>query len=426
MPLLSPFRALRYPLDRIDDLSCVIAPPYDVISPQQQERLYAASPHNVVRLILGKQAATDTDADNRYTRARRDFDAWQQAGILQRDATPAFYLIEHTFRDKSQWSDRGDTPSDPAGGEGVEGPRTRLGFIALLQFSDPIERAVYRHEATLAAPKVDRTKLLEAIPASLEPIFCIYPDAGRVIQATLERLSAAAPIAEATMGDERVRMWAITVPAELEAIRARLATVAVLIADGHHRFEVAYAHRHRYPALMAYFVSMDDPGLMIRPIHRLVRLKDATVLGALHRVCETEPAGDLASLARWLNNGASANTGARFGFYDGRGLYRAVVAQEPLVRWLMSPPVPLPVAQLDVSVLHGLVLPQLEVSQVTYHADIQEALQAVARGEAHGAWLLKGIPLAQVYALASQGFTLPPKSTYFYPKVPSGLTMHLL
>ena len=159
MPILEPFRALRYQPERVQGLSRVLAPPYDVISPAQQDALYHASPYNAVRLILGKQAPTDTDADSRYTRARRDFDAWRASGVLSQDAAPALYLIEHTFPQDGQ-------------------RRTRLGFLALLRFTDPIERAVYRHEATLAAPKVDRTKLLEAIPANLEPIFCVYPDAG--------------------------------------------------------------------------------------------------------------------------------------------------------------------------------------------------------------------------------------------------------
>ena len=231
-------------------------------------------------------------------------------------------------------------------------------------------------------------------------------------------------------------MWAVTDATELEAIGRALASVAVLIADGHHRFEVAYANRQRYPGLMAYFVSMTDPALVVRPIHRVVRLKDAAAPEALRQMCRTEPAGDLEGLASWLGNGASGEAG-RFGFYDGRGLYRAAVAQEPLARWLMRPPVPLPLAQLDVSILHGLILPQLgitathgqttgEAAQVTYVADAREALAAVDRGQGSAAWLLRGIPLAQVYALASQGIALPPKSTYFYPKVPSGLAMHLL
>ena len=407
MPTLNPFRAVRYQPDRVGNVSRVIAPPYDVISSAEQERLYAASPHNVVRVILGLQAATDTEADNRYTRARRDFDAWRQAGILQQDATPAFYLIEQAFRQEGQ-------------------PRTRLGFMALLQLTDPIERAVYRHEATLAAPKADRTKLLEAVPANLEPIFCIYPDAGRAIQARLEGWRAAAPLLEATIHEERVRMWAIEVPEELEAIRARLADVPVLIADGHHRFEVAYANRRRSPALMAYFASMEDPALVVRPIHRAVRLARPADAQAIRQVCDTAPVGDVPSLVRWLGDGTrEAAACVRFGYYDGQTLYQASVNPERLARWLMRPTVPLPLAQLDVSVLHGLVLPQLEATQVTYLADIQEALTAVEQGEATAAWFLKPIPLAQVYALASQGFVLPPKSTYFHPKVPSGLTFHV-
>lgn len=433
MPIIEPFRALRYQPERVGGLSRVLAPPYDVLSPSQQEQLYQASPHNVVRLTLGTQAATDTERDNRYTRARRDFDAWRASGVLAQDAAPALYLIEHTFPEGGEWRPQGDIPS------AVEGRRTRLGFLALLRFTDSIERAVHRHEATLAAPKADRTKLLEAIPANLEPIFCVYPDEGRAVQTRLEGARTTAPVAEAALGDETVRMWMLGDPQDVAAIQRALEGVAVLIADGHHRFEVADANKHRYPALMAYFASMDDPGLVVRPIHRVVRVTDRSTLDALRQVCDTEPAADAASVVRWLGNGAAGGPQARFGLYDGRAFYNASVGHERLARWLMHPPVPLPLAQLDVSILHGLIFPQLgisathgqaagsaEAAQVTYLADVEEALQAVQRGEASVAWLLRGIPLPHVYALAAQGFLLPPKSTYFYPKVPSGLAMHLL
>jgi len=280
MAAIRPFGALRYTPDVVGDLSRVIAPPYDVISEDEQERLYQASPYNIVRLTLGKQCSQDTEADNRYTRAQRDFEAWCQQGILQRDPQPALYLLEHTFVQDGQ-------------------RRTRLGFLALLDFTDPIERAVYRHEATLAAPKTDRTKLLESVPANLEPIFCVYPDEGGALQARLQQLCARPPLADASLDEEQVRMWAVADPQDVAAIQRALASVAVLIADGHHRFEVALAHRDRYPAVMSYFVSMEDPAL-----------------------------------------------------------------------------------------------------------------------------LLRGLPLRQVYAMASTGQMLPPKSTYFYPKVPSGLVIH--
>jgi len=409
MVAIRPFCALRYNPERIPELSQVIAPPYDVISPEEQDRLYRRSPYNVVRLILGKQQPADTDADNRYSRARQEFDGWRRDAILRQDPRPAVYLVEQTFEADGR-------------------TQIRLGFIALLAFEAATEGRVFRHEATLAAPKADRTKLLEAVPACLEPIFCVVPDEGGAIQAMLRRWTQAAPTVQTIWEKHPLRLWAVTEPRAIEQLTERVASAAVLIADGHHRFEVAYAHRDRYPALMSYFASMADPALVVRPIHRLVTGPAASV-ESLRGWCRVEPAGDLAGLIAWLQQApeGTAGTTIRFGYYDGTGFFQITVSPEHVAQWLMAPPVPLAVATLDVSVLHGLLLPRLGVNGagIRYVADAAHAIAAVGHGEAGAAWLLRGLPLAQVYALACRGMALPPKSTYFIPKVPSGLTLHL-
>ena len=423
MAAIRPFCALRYNAEHVPDLSAVIAPPYDVINAQQQEQLYQASPYNVVRLILGKHYPADTAEDNRYVRARRDFLAWQEHRILQRDPKPAIYLIEHLFADE--------------GGQ----RRSRLGFIALLQLEEPAEKAVFRHEATLSGPKEDRTKLLQEVPANLEPIFCVYPDPQGAIQSLLRRTAdAAKPAAPATINGETVQVWPITDLAVIDRLAAHLAPSVVLIADGHHRFEVAYANRKRYGVLMSYFVSMAETSLGVRPIHRVVQAETADPR-ALGELCRLEPVKDTAAVLRWLKEegGQEGATAGRFGYCDGRALYAATLRPERFAQWMMQPTVPFALAALDVSLLHGLILPRLGVnslhgtasagaddSGVQYLASASEAVEASAAGQGHSAWLLRGIPLPQVYALASQGFTLPPKSTYFYPKVPSGVTINLL
>ncbi|MBI4342041.1 MAG: DUF1015 domain-containing protein [Candidatus Omnitrophica bacterium] len=410
MTAIRPFAALRYNPELVPDLSRVIAPPYDVIGPDEQEQLYQRSPHNIVRLTLGRQSPADSERDNRYTRAGRDFTEWNAQAILRRDAAPALYLVEHVF------ADGGAT-------------RTRLGFIAVIEFDSAAEPSVYRHEATLAAPKADRTKLLEAVPANLEPIFCVYPDAGGAIQARLRRAAAASPTAQTAMNGDSVRLWALTDPERVGAVTRAVSSVPLLIADGHHRFEVAYANRQRYPRLMSYFVSMAEPSLVVRPIHRIVASPGGPSVEALRRLCTIEPARDLASLLEWLAASRAGGTEeGRFGYYDGRTLHRVAVSPETLARWLMAPAVPLPLAKLDVSLLHSLVLPALgtDPSDIRYTADAPEAMQAVDRKEGGAVWLLRGIPLTQVHALAVQGFSLPPKSTYFYPKVPSGLVINPL
>jgi len=406
MVAIHPFRALRYNLEAVGDLNRVLAPPYDVIDPDEQEHLYATSPYNIVRLILGKPYPNDTSEDNRYTRAQRDFTAWREGHILSQDQTAALYLVEHTFADGGQ-------------------RRVRLGFVALLELVDPIERAVYRHEATLAAPKEDRTKLLQALPANLEPIFCIYPDERGTIQTILAAYAQGhPPTAQATLNDDVIRLWAVTDQSLPHSITQSLSSVAVLIADGHHRFEVAYANRARYGAVMSYFVSMEDPGLLVRPIHRVIHHPNGPDRRGLDALGRCERVDELSTLMRWLDD---SDAEGRFGYYDGQAFYRLTLDPERLARWLMAPPVPLPLAMLDVSVLHGLILPSLNVNgAVHYTADALRALHMVDGGKGYSAWLLRGLSLQQVYALASQGFTLPPKSTYFYPKVPSGLAINPL
>ena len=407
MPGVRPFRALRYNPSLVGDLSRVIAPPYDVIGPQEQDWLYQASPHNVIRLILGKTSPEDTAQENRYSRAKYDFTAWRDQRVLEQDEELALYLIEQSF-------------AEPDGAR-----RARLGFIALMELG---EHSVYKHEATLAAPKQDRTRLFEAIPANLEPIFCVYPDEGAVVHRRLQDYAArTGPTVQATLGGDGITLWRVTDQALIQEVVRRLAPVTALIADGHHRFEVAYANRQRYGTLMTYFVSMEEPSLVVRPIHRMCKGLGRSATPALRDVCELTPVSALEGLLQWLA-GEAGREGGQFGYYDGYAFYRAIVRPERLQAWLNAPTVPAPLAALDVCLLHGLILPSISggsAPDCVYPADAAQAVQTADQGENRSVWLLRGIPLTQVYALAGQGLSLPPKSTYFYPKVPSGLTISL-
>lgn len=401
MVAIHPFYGLRYDPAQAGELSAVLAPPYDVIDSDEQERLYTCSAYNVVRLILGKQFPADTASDNRYTRTRRDFDAWKVSGVLAFDPQPAIYLIQQLF-------------------SGPHGPVSRLGFIALLGLDDNTRQQVFRHEMTLSAPKADRTRLLEAVPANLEPIFCVYPDAQASLQAQLTAITQGQPDGDAQLNEERVKMWVVRSPDLIKPIQQHLAKTAVLIADGHHRFEVGFANRVKFPAVMTYFASMRDPGLVVMPIHRLVSHASAMDWDKLAQVCEVKPQAEAACL-EWL--GKTPQPG-RFVVLSA-GQWRCVsVREERLARWLMSPTVDSAVASLDVSLLHGLILPFLGQADAAYHADFGKAAAFAREGANRSAWFLRGIPLEQVYAIAAAGITLSPKSTYFYPKVPSGLVIN--
>jgi uncharacterized protein (DUF1015 family) len=403
MVAIRSFRALRYDPAIAGELGRVIAPPYDVIDAQEQERLYRASPHNIVRLILGKQSPADTETDNRYTRACRDYNAWRAQGVLQRDAIPALYAVEHVF-------------TDPLGAR-----RSRLGVIAVLDVNGGVE-GVLKHERTLPGPKEDRTRLLEAVPANLEPIFCVYPDATGGMQRQLAAAAHRPPLAAATLGTEGVRLWAIQDPGLIAAFARHLASSPVLIADGHHRFEVGVANRDCCRGLMAYFVSMADPALVVHPIHRLLdRVPGTQALGS---VCEVEPVDNGPAALAWVL-GQPAQQGC-FGYCEGGTAYRVRVRPAAREQWVAGSGQPPELAQLDVSVLHGLVLPATGVAseQVRYTGNPSEVWAALRSGSAKASWLLREIPLPTIFTLAEAGHVMPPKSTYFYPKVPSGLTIH--
>lgn len=424
MVAIAPFRALRYNPERIGDLSAVVAPPYDVISPHEQDHLYQASPYNVVRLILGKQRAEDTESDNRYTRAKQTLEAWRAQKILIREPEPAVYLYEHAFR----WQ-----------GELFR----RLGFVALLEFEGSMSQQVFPHEATFGEPKADRARLLEAVGANLSPIFCVAADPHHQIADLLRQLSEGErPVVETRVpvrrpgqpeGDgshEAIRMWVVTEPALIAQLKREMASVSVLIADGHHRFEVAFSKRQRFGAVMTFFCCMEDPAVQVRPIHRVMRVaRDAREAwrSRLAALCTLKPVPTLDHLTQWL---ATPGEPGGFGYYQD-GQFSLATLQQPVVAdWLLRPSMPLAQAGLDVTILHEVVIPKLldpaprTNHLIRYTPDPSHAIAMADDEEGGCAWLLRGIPLQQVFALASHGLTMPQKSTYFYPKVLSGLWMN--
>ena len=363
----------------------------------------------MVRLVYGKQSPQDTDADNRYTRAKRDLEAWQRERILVQDAAPALYLYEHTFTFQ---------------GESFR----RLGVVALLELNDSTREQVLRHEATFSAPKADRTQLLQAVRANLSPVFCIAPDAGGRGLALTDRLSRELPpVASCALGEEAARVWAVTDPAAIQELQELIGSSPVLIADGHHRFEVAWAHRQMSGAVMTYFSWLGDPAVRVRPIHRVMVVPAEAQQGFASRLdacVKRYPCRSVEELFTRLDQ--SSEPGC-FGFY-GNGVFSLVRLREAVrSAWHQQRAVPPALADLDVVLLHRALVPRLVEDTAEhdrlfrYTPDPAEALAGIARGEGTCAWFVRPIPLKQVYELASNGLTLPQKTTYFYPKLLSGL-----
>ena len=398
MAVIAPLPALRYDRARVGDLRAVIAPPYDVISPAQQEALYARSPWNVVRLIL----ARDPDRAAASARTLRE---WVAGGVLRRDGSPALYRYAQTF-------------ALPDGAV-----RTREGVICRLRLEDFSSGIVRPHERTLPGPKKDRLAVMRATGAHLSPIFGLYAAPGTRLADVLG--PAAAPDVDVTEeGGERHRLWRITDAAAIARLQAALAPETIVIADGHHRYETALAYRDELGgagssgSVLAFLCSMDDPGLVVLPTHRLVRGPLSCPADAL-----VERLGERFAVAP-LPSAPRAGGEIDLLLPDRRLRLRAGPEAHAALAHL-----PAAVRGLDLSLLHGAILGPIlgvEVDALAFTHDDAEAAAAVERGEAAAAFCLNAPTLAAVRAVCMAGELMPEKSTYFYPKLASGLVFDLV
>ncbi len=444
MAEIAPFRALRYNPRLVPDLAEVVTPPYDVISPRAQERYYARHPRNMVRLILPKEAEPDSPGEDRYARAARAFAAWRGEGVLRRDPEPAVYLYELEFA---------------AGG----GRRLRRrGLLALMRLHPYEDRVVFPHEQTFARYRDDRLSLMRACPANLEPIFGIYPGPAAPVTALLDRHMSGWPEVDFRDEDDgRHRLWLLGDPAETAGLAGLLRDRPVVIADGHHRYETALNFRAERRAragipgeagpgrpddfVMANLVHVEDPGLIVLPTHRLVcqppRVSGAELEAALAahfhiRHVALDPADVSASLRSALAElGRRGDERAAFAVYPGgEAVWVVELASDACMQELAAAGHSAAYAGFDVAILHRLVIEGIlgvraagqADEAVRYTRDAEEALAAVRRGEAHVALFLRPPRVAQVVGLALSGERLPQKSTYFFPKVPSGLVINPL
>ena len=404
---IRPFRAYRYAGDAARDVSAVVAPPYDQISPETQDHLYAMHPHNIVRVTFPK------DADDKYRGARGVLDRWLAEGAWRRDERPAIYPYHQTYN---------------VSGQTV----TRMGFVALGEVSDYARGMVLPHERTHAGPKRDRMDLLEATAADSGLLFMLASDPdGELRRATSP---AGEPIAGARdLKGELHRLWRITDEATIDRVRAIMATRPVIIADGHHRYEtaVAYAQRHSDAGdkLMAFF-TLEAPGLTILPNHRLV-----------HGVQGFDFDDFVQMAARWFD--VSPLSDPETVELDNRtigvvsGPDAALVRLKPdALRDIVWPEKTTPAWRgLAVSILHeGLLRPLLGLTEakldakthVDYTADRAEAIQLARAGKYQAAFLIAPTTPEELQAVVRGGELLPQKSTHFYPKLLDGLVFHRL
>lgn len=412
MAKVIPFRPWRYS-EKAGAADALVTQPYDKISPEMQKRYLAANPYNLVRVDLGERFPSDTDTHNVYTRAEGFLQEWMKEGILAQDAEPAFYAYFQQF----VLPDTGET-------------LTRKGFIGLGGVEDYSAGVVHRHEQTLSGPKKDRRDLLQATRSHFGQIFMIYRDPQQTVDAVLDEAAHGSPaLCVKDEYDTVHTLYRIADASAIERIQNAMADKKLIIADGHHRYETALAYRNDHADLedanwvMMTFVNMDSPGVRILATHRVLSglpdfdpdtfLKRAATRfkllkfdtpGAMSQVWE-QPALDKIRIA--------------VAYAGGNGVFLLERDREP--------------GAVDVDVLHReLIEGALGVSAdevrdgkyIKYIRGMETAMDPIANGEAQIAFLLEATPLDQVAECAFGGGCMPQKSTDFYPKLLSGLTIY--
>jgi uncharacterized protein (DUF1015 family) len=409
MAEISPFHPYRYTaaagaLDRL------VTQPYDKISPEMRERYLEASPYNPVRIILGKPAPDDGESGNVYTRAARHLEDWIGAGVLAREAEASLFAYFQEF-------------TVPDTGERL----TRKGFIGLGEVADYSDGVVHRHEQTLAGPKRDRLELLRRTRAHFGQIFMLYPDPECAVDRILDEAAAAEPAMSVQDEYGAVhRAWRIADPARIAEIQRLMRPRKLLIADGHHRYETALAFRDENPHLddarrvMMTFVNLHAPGLKILATHRLLdNLPDFNPARFLERAA-----------ASFRVTPVDAPDGLRAAWsepHEGRARIGVALGGLYLLEAERGPREP------DVAVLHQRLVGGVlgigeeavrEQRYLRYVRGLDQAIELVRGGSAQMAFLLQPAPIGEVADISFSGGVMPQKSTDFYPKLLSGLTMY--
>jgi uncharacterized protein (DUF1015 family) len=433
---IAPLTPLRYDIARLaGGLSRVVAPPYDVISPTERDALAAGDPHNIVRLIL-----PEGTGDEKYAKAAAIMSEWQREGVLVRDSQPAFYRYDQTFT--------------PPGGDG---PRlTRRGFLALVRLSPFSERVVLPHERTLSGPKEDRLKLFRATRTNLSPGFMLYSDPNGELDAPLELGRVIADFSTAD-GIEHV-LAKVQEPDAVRAIADGISRSTLLIADGHHRYETALrysqevasgqgrsgavaAHaEHLY--FMAFLANGDDPNLVVFPTHRHVHSLRAFSFDDLlsraseyFRIEELARAMDARSLLDAVQRAGHVGPTVAAAVPDGRAALLTLRADVNVAGHPTLGAKSAALRSTDVAILHSGLLehvlgitPEAQAAKTNlwYPQDARAALDDLRAGKGQVLFLMNATPVAQVRHVAESGDVMPQKSTFFYPKILTGLAVHTL
>ena len=440
MATVLPLKGILYSPEKIADSAQVTTPPYDVIAPEEQAAFYERHPYNVIRLILGRAEATDNALDNPHTRSANFYRQWMSEGILKQEEQPALYLKAITYAHK-------------------EKTITRYGLIARVGLEPFEKRIIIPHEKTFSKVRSERLELMKATHCNYCPIFSLYPDDGGLLASLEDAVDKSAPIVD-FMDDQghRHQLWRILDPAVHRQVATAMQDKRLFIADGHHRYETAlnfrkhlketdpsFSDRHPANYVLMYLCSMSDPGLIILPAHRLLKAVSAEDLQqAMAKIriyfevaehpftADDRPRVEQNFLAA-LSDGGSRQ---RMGIYAHQSpVFYLLTLKAGVMDQLFSDELDASLRLLDVTVLTRLVFMKIlgfdqvrldNEQLIGYASTADKAFQSVDTGTYDVAFILNPTRIEQVQEVAQKGLIMPRKSTYFYPKVKSGLVMNTL
>jgi len=408
-----PFRGVRYDTTKVKGLLNVIAPPYDVIKPEERVALEARHPANIIRLILSQPFDDDTDDANQYTRAARLMNQWITDGTLVRDATPRYYIYDQSF-------------SAPDGKN-----YTRRALIGLVKLEPFENRVVLPHEKTHAGPKADRLNLMRQCHANLSPIFLIYADPAGDIEQIMEDFTNDRPPeidCPETFGSTH-QLWCLVDAERNREIQHLFSSIPLLIADGHHRYETALAFQEEmahtglsgYGYMMVNLVRMESPGLAVLAIHRLLdKLSFDSINAAIAKLPEVFEVHEIDTQANLMAQlEALKGKSPAVGMYTADNNYRLLIPHSTI-------PDQLDVTLVQETLIQEIFQVETLADHISYTAYADDAVAHVRGSADRVAFLMNPTPVEQVLEVAMAGLTMPQKSTYFYPKMATGFVLNLL
>lgn len=422
MAEIHPFRGIRYNEQLISDLGDVICPPYDVITPEEQKAYYERSEYNVIRLEYAMELPGDASGNDKHTRTAATFAQWLREGILRRDNAPAFYIYEQHFTYKGA-------------------RRKRLGFIGCVRLEPWESNVIYPHEDTVAGIKSDRLELMRACNANISPILALYDDPGQKVAQLLSVQTRRKLVLDFTSGGESHKVWVVTDWEFIQRVSHFVASKPLYIADGHHRYETALAYQREkrreaslgtgdeaFNFIMMTLVSFSDPGLIVLPVHRLVRGILPSVLAGFKNRLEQFFSLESASMDS-LDLPVTEGRMGVLGLEPGK-IVVLRLRPEVAIGEIMPKDRSEAYRRLDVSLFQHLIVEELlgtlADGSIGYTHSAEIAKSQVERGDYQLAFLLGPISVDRIKAVVDSNDRMPGKSTYFYPKLPTGLVINSL